>query len=40
MLDPARLREDLPEFFLSDGSDRSIVVEDDGARARRALVEG
>jgi hypothetical protein len=40
VLDPARTRKDLWKLPLADGDDRGIVIEDDGARARRALIEG
>ncbi len=40
VLDPARLREHLAEFLLRDSDDAAGVVEQDGARARGALVEG
>ena len=40
VLDPAGLREDLPELLLRRRDDASRVVEDERARAGRALVEG
>ena len=40
VLDPARLRKDLLELPLPDGDDGAVVIEDDGARAGRALIEG
>ena len=39
VLDPAGLREDLAEFALRNGARRAFFVEDDGARAGRALIE-
>ena len=40
VLDPAGLRKDLLELLLADGHDGAVVIENDGARAGRALVEG
>jgi hypothetical protein len=40
MLDPARLRERLTEFLLRQAAHAAGVIEDDGARAGGALVEG
>ena len=40
VLDPARLREDLPELLLRDRVNPAGVVEQQCARAGRALVEG
>jgi hypothetical protein len=40
VLDPARLREELPDFLLRDGADAALVVEDQRAHARRTRVEG
>ncbi|CAG4915244.1 unnamed protein product, partial [Acidocella sp. C78] len=40
VLDPARLRIDLPVFLLGDGDDVPSLVEHDEARACRALVYG
>jgi hypothetical protein len=37
---PARLRKDLAELALRHGDDAAAAVEDDGARAGRALVQG
>ena len=39
VLDPPGARKDLREFLLRDRADRAVVIEDDGARAGRALVE-
>jgi hypothetical protein len=39
VLDPAGLRVDLRELLLRDAHQRAVLVEDDGARARGALVE-
>ncbi len=39
VLDPARLREDLPELLLRDRAHGAGMVEDERARAGRALVE-
>ena len=39
VLDPARLRQDLPVLELAHGHRRSVVVEDDESGARRALVQ-
>jgi hypothetical protein len=39
VLDPARLRKDLPELRLRRAADPGLVVEDERARAGRALVE-
>ena len=40
VLHPAGPGEDLPELLLGARPDRAVVVEHDGARARRPLVEG
>ena len=40
VLDPAGLGEDLAELLLSRGARAPMLVEHDGARAGRALVEG
>ena len=40
VLDPAGLGKDLPELALADRDDLGVVIEDDGARAGGALVEG
>jgi hypothetical protein len=40
VLDPAGLREDLAELALRDATHRAGLVEDDGARAGGALIEG
>ena len=40
MLHPARLRVELGEFLLRGGDDLLGAVKDDGAAARRALIEG
>ena len=40
VFNPARMREDLLKLALSDGDDGRVVIEDDGARACGALVEG
>ena len=40
VLDPARLRKDLPELLLRDRANRARVIEDERARTGRALVEG
>ena len=40
VLNPARPGEDLLELLLADGEDGAVVIEDDGTRAGRALVEG
>ena len=39
VLDPARTRKDLREFPLAGGHDIRVLIEDDGARARGALIE-
>jgi hypothetical protein len=39
VLDPAGLREDLAEFALRARARRAFCIEDDGARAGRALIE-
>src|SRR5206468_1350206 len=39
VLDPAGFREELLDLLLGDGTDRAIVVKDDGAGAGRAFVE-
>ena len=40
VLHPSRLGKDLLEFFLGDGADGAVVIEDDGAGAGGSLVEG
>jgi hypothetical protein len=40
VLDPAGLREDLRELLLGDRRRCAVVVEEDGAGAGRALIEG
>src|SRR5205807_10552326 len=40
VLDPAGLGEDLGEFFLRDGPDAAVMIEDDGPGAGGAFVEG
>src|SRR5262249_29838008 len=40
VLDPARLRKDLPELALSERDRAAGLVEDDRPRARGALIEG
>ena len=40
VLDPAGLREELPELALRDRHGRAAALEQDRARAGRALVEG
>ena len=39
VLDPAGLRKDLCELLLRDRADGAVVIEDDGARTGRALIE-
>src|SRR5262249_23295138 len=39
VLGPSGLREDLRELLLRQGPDRAVAIEDDGARARGALIE-
>ena len=39
VLDPAGLREDLPELLLRDRADRARMIEDEGAGAGGALIE-
>ena len=39
VLDVARLREDLLEFFLSDGNGPAVFAEDDGPAGSRSLIE-
>ena len=39
VFDPAGLREELAKLLLGDGDDGALVVEDDGARTGRALIE-
>ena len=39
VLDPAGLRKDLPEFALRDRAHGARVIEEEGARAGRALIE-
>ena len=40
VFNPARAREDLSKLALSDSDDGSVMINDDRARARGALVEG
>jgi hypothetical protein len=40
VLHPSGLRKDLRELLLRDGANRSVVIEDDGARTGGPLVEG
>ena len=40
VLDPAGLRKDLLELALRDAGDGAVVIEEDGARAGGALIEG
>src|SRR5204863_7453588 len=39
VLHPARFRENLGELLLRDGHDGACVIEDDGTRAGRPLIE-
>ena len=39
VLDPARLRENLPKFLLRDRADSAGMIEDERARTGRALIE-
>jgi hypothetical protein len=40
VLDPAGLRVDLSDFLLGDGACSSVLVENDGAHARRTGIQG
>src|SRR5439155_2648916 len=39
VLDPACVRKDLPEFLLRDRANAAVAIEDDRARAGRALIQ-
>src|SRR6478609_3567580 len=40
VLDPTRLRKDLSKLLLRDRTNRPVVIENDRARTRSALIEG